>query len=236
MKLTFQLGISANDLAKALATGKTAVQVSGLLAVEPSDCDNEQGSKVDDMKMDNVEVDGDLKAKNNKAAYTDHHIVEMGVSKLEGLPYQLLQVQLKARGSNAAGKHGVLASRLYTVAQMALKKTSGSEAVVDSQRKKSPGNELVGKDLLPKVVVQKQEKTQNNRSKKATADVRFDDSSDSSIGNENYAKNTGSEKAATKKPIICFDDDSVDEDYALSQDVARIYALRDSLDNTSIGN
>jgi hypothetical protein len=93
MKLTFQLDISAKDLAKALTTGKTAVQVSGLLAVEPRDGNDkhfDEGGKADDMKKDNVEVDGDSKA-NNEDTYTDHHIVKMGVSEVEKLPYWLLQ-------------------------------------------------------------------------------------------------------------------------------------------------
>jgi hypothetical protein len=136
----------------------------------------------------------------------------------------------------------VLALRLFEAAQLALEKTSGTaEAVaVDSQGKKGPGDD--GKDLMAKVVVEKQQ-TQNTGSPKVAAKVCFDDSTDSvdedfedNQVNEDFEDNqdTGGTKAAAKKPIVCFDDDSVDEDYALSQDVLMIYELRDSLDSINL--
>jgi hypothetical protein len=222
MKLTFDINLLPGNLAKAVADGKTTVQVVATLIAD--DGDKKQSDGKQQLKVSEAEMTEEDPPASVTGTYSDEQIVKLGVSKVQTLPYKVLQSNLKARGVSAGGKRSVLASRLHSAARDALEKAQRVDAIVI---------DLVGDEELPPKATIKEEGAERGGNKEAAekaVTAKLDEDSDVSFEDQEP------EKARMR---FHDDEDSVltyQDDPVLSQEVAMLYALRDSMENSTIGN
>jgi hypothetical protein len=216
MKLTFDLDITPADLAKAVRDGKASVKITAELLMDDKDDTSLKTA------FEALTVEG-----------SDDVSMVMAPAVLEGLDEMSIAMAPAVVANLKEGPHmDHKAKTIFSDQCIAGLRLSGIEELpykLLQVNLKSRGVSAKGKHaaLVSRLVLAAQTALQ-----KTAIESIVDDSLQSE---ENEEPDPPVSKETNKKPILDFDDgDSFDEDYALSQDVYMIEALRDSLDNTSI--